>query len=132
MFVGTFEYEWPIADKSTMSITSYPLLLYYLDENEKGDSDYIYAGGVGIAGRQYQNLYMSKGWYGQVGVVPIVHYKEFKNNGSRFNFVFCCGAGYEFDNGMTLSAKYFHISNGNTDKENLGLDMFGLSVGWRF
>ncbi|MBN1796336.1 MAG: acyloxyacyl hydrolase [Sedimentisphaerales bacterium] len=33
---------------------------------------------------------------------------------------------------MILSGKYYHISNAGLDENNRGLDLFAISLGYRF
>ena len=54
--------------------------------------------------------------------------------GSRILFRFETGVGYRFDNDVTVSLMFDHVSNGGVlgDFQNKGLDTFGLRVGMPF
>ncbi|AKH69909.1 Lipid A 3-O-deacylase (PagL) [Spongiibacter sp. IMCC21906] len=60
--------------------------------------------------------------------------KERREMGSRVLFHFESSFGYNFNNGMSLSFFFDHISNGSilNDDDNKGLDTYGLRLGYSY
>ncbi len=131
MAMLNFDYQWPTCQKQSMAIRVVPSLIYYQAEDEKEKDDYIYAGGAGLIYKWYEKENW-KGWYFEAGVVPIWNSEQFEGNESDFNFLSSFGLGYEFENNINTALKFIHISNANTNKDNDGINVFALSLGYDF
>lgn len=76
------------------------------------------------------------GWYGE-GAIGL-HYltDRYENGGeflsTRFQFGDHLGVGYVFRNGLDITAKFQHFSNGGLKKPNAGANFLIVKAGWRF
>lgn len=76
------------------------------------------------------------GWYGEAGIG--LHYlSDIYDNGgdslsTRFQFGDHLGIGYVFRNGLDLTVKFQHFSNGGMKDPNIGANFVILKAGLRF
>ena len=98
-------------------------------------TSYIYAG------INSMNAFGDSNWYFELGGGFAVHDGDLEKKsedrremGSRVLFRFETSIGYQFENEMSLSFFFDHISNGSilNDDDNKGLDTWGLRWGWVF
>lgn len=71
-----------------------------------------------------------KGWY-LAGGFGFFANRFANENGTRFNFVFEAGKTFQVKN-YRIGAKYSHVSNGSTGKQNHGLDNISFVVEFPF
>lgn len=98
-------------------------------------TSYIYAG------LNSMNAFGDSNFYFEIGGGFAVHDGDLEKKsedrremGSRVLFRFESSIGYQFNNDMSLSFFFDHISNGSilNDDDNKGLDTYGLRWGWVF
>lgn len=76
------------------------------------------------------------GWYGEAGIG--LHYlSDIYDNGgdslsTRFQFGDHLGIGYVFRNGLDLTVKFQHFSNGGMKDPNVGANFVVVKAGFRF
>lgn len=129
--LGSVEYEWPIHSNTTCSLRGTPLFLY----NRHGDNDYdtthIYGAAFGLAFRLYQNKELT-GLFAEAGSSALWQSDYLPSNNSKLNFISDAGIGYQFENHISVSVKYFHISNAGIEELNSGFDALGVSLAYVF
>ncbi len=128
-FTGSVEYDWPVYARGVLGLKAYPLFVYLQDEDEKGESDTILGGGIGVNLRLYLRKQERTGLYGEVSSGPIWHSGDLENNSSRVNFMTELAIGYELRNHWFVEAKWAHLSNAGLAADNDGVNAAGLAIG---
>jgi hypothetical protein len=129
--LGSVEYEWPIHSNVTCSLRGSPLFLYDLHGDGKYDSTHIYGAAFGLALRLYQNKELT-GLFAEVGSSAMWQSDYLPGSNSKLNFISDAGIGYQFRNHISVSVKYFHISNAGIEELNSGLGALGVSLAYTF
>jgi len=130
-FLGSIDYEWPIHSNTTCSLRGTPLFLYDRHRNDDYDSSHIYGAAFGLALRLYEKKELT-GLFAEIGTSALWQSDYLPGNGSKFNFISDVGIGYEFKNRVSVSVKYFHISNAGLEELNAGFDALGVSLAYTF
>jgi hypothetical protein len=130
-FLGSIEYEWPIHSYTTCSLRGTPVFLFNRHRGDGYDTTHIYGAGFGLAFRLYERKEMT-GLFAEIGSSALWHTEHLPNNDSKLNFISDVGIGYGFKNNISVSAKYFHISNAGLKDLNSGLDALGISLAYVF
>lgn len=126
---GNVEYEMPWLNRTTVGIKMHPLFVYFQDKPAKT----IYATGVGLTFRVYQNKEKRDGLFGELSGSMLWHTREFQGNSSRYNFFIEAGIGYKIPkHNWHIAGKWQHISNGGTGGQNAGVNALGISIGYTF
>lgn len=142
MINGSIEYEFPLAQRTTLGLRLLPLFVYTQDEDndnkflginfDHDDDDTVWGGGAGLAFRFYSVKDEYRGFFGEIEGHVLGHANEFAGNGSNINFLTGVGLGYKFKNELSLVVKYNHISNAGLDEDNSGINTVGLGLGYNF
>ena len=132
---GAVEYEFPATSRVTLGLRVLPLFLYDSDgDDEKhGDnSDTVWGGGVGLAGRVYTKAEEYRGFFAEGTANALGHDGKIEGNSANLNFLLSVGAGYQWKCGLNAAVRYEHISNAGLGQENAGANSVGLALGYRF
>jgi hypothetical protein len=144
MINGAIEYEFPLAQRTTLGLRLLPLFVYTQDDDHDkkflginfdhhdDDADTVWGGGAGLAFRFYSVKDEYRGFFGEIEGHVLGHGNEFEGNGSNINFLTGVGLGYKFKNELSLVVKYNHISNAGLDSDNSGINTIGLGLGYSF
>ena len=94
-----------------------------------------YSAGVNILARyNFLPHYRSMRPYVQGGLGIAITNLSLHNFGSNFNFVsnFSCGLQYFYNtkDAVNIEWRFFHMSNGGIDKDNVGLNMSNFFIGY--
>lgn len=141
MLNGSVEYEFPIAQRTTLGLRMLPLFVYDQDDDYKSflgikydreDDDTVWGGGGGLAFRFYSRKGEYRGFFGEIEAMVLGHSNEFQGNSSNVNFQTGAGLGYKFENNLSMVVKFNHISNAGLGDENQGVNTVGLGLGYSF
>lgn len=132
-FTGNVEYEFPAWPHVTFGLRLTPLLVYFEDEGEDGDSHAIYGTAAGISARYYFEQSSYRKWYAEGAFAPLWHSRRFEGNSSKVNTWSELGFGYRFpDTPWSMALKFSHISNANLSHDNSAVNAFLLAIGYSF
>lgn len=141
MINGTVEYEFPLAQRTTLGLRMMPLFVYTQDDDDKeflgltyydSNDDTVWGGGAGLALRFYTVKGEYRGFYGEIEGQILGHSNEFEGNSSNLNFLTGAGLGYKFAKDVSLFVKYNHISNAGLGDKNSGVNTIGIGLGYDF
>jgi hypothetical protein len=130
-FLGSIDYEWPIHSNTTFALRGSPVFLFNRHRNDNYGSSHIYGAAFGPALRLYEKKDLT-GLFAEIGTSALWQSDYLPGNGSKFNFISDVGIGYEFKNRVSVSVKYFHISNAGLEELNAGFDALGVSLAYTF
>lgn len=132
-FTGCLEYECPAYQRSTFGLRLYPLLVYYENDNDRGEENTLYGTAFGITHRIYQHAEDRNGFFLELGSSVLWHSREFEGNSARINFLSEVGVGYRIlESPWHGALKWAHISNGGTTRSNSAVNGIVFSVGCSF
>lgn len=122
------EREVPLSKRWTASLKVHPLWVY----DESSADTTVYGAAAGVHFRTYFKKNVLRGAYLEGGASILLQSDKFSGNSTQWNFMTEAGLGYQFKKGVSISAKYRHISNAGLGDENRGVDTLGIAVGYAF
>ena len=125
---ATVEYEVPVMSRGAVGLRLMPIFMYH---QEHGDA--VIGAGAGLAARIYQVKNEQRGFFGEAQGNMVWHHHRFNGNGCNLGFLTGLGVGYKFKKiDLHTILKFEHISNAGLDKDNAGVNSFGLGIGYSF
>ncbi len=117
-----------LSPRTTLSLRILPVFGYI----QEGNVEDVVGCGLGGAFRIYFKKNQEKGFYTELQEVVCLHENKFEGNSSNVNFYSAIGLGYQFCRDWDILLRFGHISNADIKKENEGVNLLGLGIGYTF